>query len=133
MTQLIPSLDIPASDMQVVNCPLEHHFIKGCLVREMFVPEGTLFIGKIHKYEHILIIAQGSCLLRNQDGIFRVDAPYTRVCQPGTQRAAYAITDTTWLCVFRTDETDLSKIEDFAVATEQEYLTFLNDVKQLES
>src|SRR3990167_9863372 len=34
------------------NCPLKHHFANGIYVREILIPRGCLYVGRIHKFDH---------------------------------------------------------------------------------
>jgi hypothetical protein len=47
------------------------------------------------------------------------------VSKPGIKRAGYAHSDTVWICIHPTDETDLEKLEEHFIAqTDEEYLAF---------
>ena len=45
--------------MPQVECPLKHYFAPGVYLREIFMPAGSVVIGKIHKTEHFNIIQKG--------------------------------------------------------------------------
>lgn len=99
-----------------IDCPLKHHFAPGVYAREIFIPAGTVIIGKIHKHAHVNIISQGSASVMTEFGEMKIEAPCTFISQPGTKRAVLAITDVIWTTVHPTDETDLAKIEDEVIA-----------------
>lgn len=88
-----------------------HHFAPGIYAREMHIPAGTVLTGKIHKTEHLCIIAQGSLDVFNDGIVTKIVAPYTFVSQPGTKRGAYVYEDVVWTTIHATDETDLDKLE----------------------
>ena len=54
-----------AVESTLENCTLTHHFTPkdekyGCCTyaREMFIPKGTLIIGKIHRHQHLNFISK---------------------------------------------------------------------------
>jgi len=93
-----------------------HHFSNGVYARELFIPKGTVLIGKIHKHENLNILSQGDITVYTEDGPKRVQAPATIVSKPGTKRLGYAHEDCVWTCIHKTDETDLVKIEEEIIA-----------------
>src|SRR5438132_1119749 len=90
----------------------KHYWINGIYVREMFLPAGTVAVGKIHKVEHVFMVTAGTVVLVHENGApVTVEAPYIVTCAPGTRRAATALTDVTMIGVYRTDERDIEKAE----------------------
>lgn len=89
----------------------KHHFSKGIYAREILIPKGTTLTGKIHRTEHINIISQGDISVLTEQGIKRIQAPFTMISKPGTKRVGYAHEDTVWTTIHGTDETDLEKLE----------------------
>ena len=115
-----------ANELTPVDCPLQHSFIDGVYVRTIFIPAGTVIVGKIHKHSHANILSQGEVSVMTEDGgLERLKGPLTMTSPAGCKRAVYAHTDTTWTTIHRTDETDLEKIEDYVIAkTYEEYEHF---------
>lgn len=114
-------------------CPVTHYFAKGVYARAMFIPKGTVVVGKIHKYENLLILSQGELAFATDNGIERVRAPYTAVAKPGAKRCVLAIEDSVVTAVHGTDEKDVDKIEQIFIAqSEQEFLQFCDEQKRLE-
>lgn len=108
-----------------VDLPVQHYFSKGVYARELFIPKGTVLTGKIHKYTNLNIMSMGDVSVLTEDGVQRVQAPFTIVSPPGTKRVAYAHEDTIWTTIHGTDETDIDKIElEFVAQSDAEYLTF---------
>lgn len=109
---------------QVVITPV-HHFSPGVCVREITIPAGTVLTGEIHKYTHLNILTKGDMSVLTEDGIVRVQAPFTVLSPPGTKRVAYTWTECVWTTILPTDLTDIAQLEDHFIArTEAEYLTF---------
>ena len=86
--------------------------------RELFIPEGTTVVGKIHKHSHITILAEGKSAIVSQDGEEILEAPYVFVSTIGAKRAVHAITDCTWITVHLnpSNTQDITQIEDEHIA-----------------
>jgi len=96
-----------------VDIAIKHYFANGLYAREMFVPKGVMFTGKVHKTQHIIVVSQGDMTIADENGSRRVKAPFTMVCEPGTKRAGYAHEDTVWtnFHVNPDNEQDIDKVE----------------------
>lgn len=108
------------------DCPLQHVFAPGAYARTIFLPAGTVIVGKIHKHQHLNILSQGEVrVLTESGGVEALRGPLTMVSPAGTKRAVYALTDVVWTTIHLTNETDLAKIEDETIAkTYEEYEQF---------
>jgi quercetin dioxygenase-like cupin family protein len=114
-------------ELEPVECPLQHVFAPGAYARTMFIPAGTVIVGKIHKHAHLNILSQGTvCVKTETEGDRELTGPLTMVSPPGTKRAVYAVTDAVWTTIHLTNETDLEKIEGEVIApTFEDYEQFL--------
>lgn len=101
---------------QTLDLPVKHHFARGVYARELFVPKGTVIVGKIHKYSQVNIVSRGDMSVLTEDGIKRVKAGEHIVSGPGIKRAGYAHEDTVWTTIHGTQETDLDRLEDELIA-----------------
>ena len=99
-----------------IDLPVKHHFSRGVYARELFIPKGTVLVGKIHKYSQINIVSKGDISVLTEDGVKRVKSGTTIVSTPGVKRAGYAHEDTIWTTIHGTHETDLDKLEDELIA-----------------
>lgn len=108
-----------------------HHFSKGVYAREIFIPKGTILVGKIHKHENLNILSQGDISVISIDGAFRIKAPATIVSSPGVKRVAYAHEDSIWTTIHGTDERDLEKIEDEFIAKSYDEVKYIEGEKVL--
>lgn len=112
---------IAGGPLPAVECPLQHSLIDGVYVRTIFIPAGTVIVGKIHKHSHANILSQGEVIVFTEEGdMEHLKGPLTMVSPAGCKRAVRALTDTTWTTIHRTDETDLDKIEDWVIAKSYE-------------
>ena len=136
--QRLYQLQAALGDFPEANCPLQHVFAPGAYARTIFIPAGTVIVGKIHKHQHLNILSQGSVsVFTEAGGVERLTGPLTMVSPAGTKRAVYAETDAVWTTIHLTNETDLEKIEDEVIAkTYEEYEQFLLEgtkaMKQIE-
>jgi hypothetical protein len=113
------------------ECPLKHSFADGCYVREIFIPAGTVIVGKLHKHSHPNFLMSGEVsVFTEHRGLERLVGPLSMISEAGTKRVLYAHTDLKWITVHVTKETDLEKIEDEVIATS--YLEFESEIKKLE-
>jgi len=110
-----------------LDLPVTHHFAPGVYARELFIPKGTLLTGKIHKTEHLNILAKGKIAISNLGESKEFEAPYIYVSPPGTKRAGYVLEDSVWITIHVTEETDLEKIESEVIA--QSFLEFDETLK----
>lgn len=123
--------------MPQADLPIRHFFIEsprtvnGGYAREMTIPEGVALVGRVHKHSCINIISKGDISVTTDDGVKRIQAPYTFISPGGTKRAGYAHAETIWTTFHLTDETDVDKIEDdLGTVTHQEYLKYTLALEQ---
>lgn len=121
------ALQAAVGDLPEVECPLQHVFAPGAYARTIFIPAGTVIVGKIHKHAHLNILSQGEVqVLTESGGVESFRGPLTMVSPPGTKRAVVALTNAVWTTIHLTNETDLEKIEaDVIAPTYDEYAHFL--------
>jgi hypothetical protein len=93
------------------DMPLKHTLSNGVYMREMFIPKGTLLVGKIHKLECINIVSKGDISILTETGSGRITAGHTAVSPAGIQKVGFANEDTIFINIFRTEEADIEKIE----------------------
>lgn len=98
--------------MEQTECPLKHHFSPGVYLREIFMPAGTVVVGRVHKTEHFNILVQGACLIVHDDGTREeLRAPRVFVSKAGVQKVLYILEDMIWMTTHPSEETDLEKLE----------------------
>lgn len=110
-------------------CPLKHSFSDGIYVREIFIPAGTILVGKIHKHEHPNFLMSGTVDVVTEYGSERIEAPKSMISKSGTKRVVHAITDTVWITVHvnKDNTRDLNKLEEKIIAKSyDEYDKFIS-------
>lgn len=90
---------------------VEHEATQGMYLRKLFIPRGSLVVGKVHLKHCHNIVAAGDISVLTEHGQQRVQAGFTGMSTPGTQKVGYAHADTVFINVFRTDKTELDDIE----------------------
>lgn len=108
-----------------VEIPERDYFAHKTYAREITIPKDTILTGKIHNYSQINILSKGDISVLTEDGVKRMQAPFTIVSPPGTKRIAYAHEECVWTTLHGTDETDVAKIEaEFISQSNDQYLAF---------
>ncbi len=100
-----------ASPDKLVELEISESLSNGLYTRTLFIPKGVRLIGKIHKKPCVNIVAKGDISIMTESGAARVQAGYSVTSPAGMQKVGYAHEDTIFINVFRTDETDITKIE----------------------
>lgn len=108
-------------------CPLKHTFGDGCYIREITMPKGMLIVSKIHKVKHPYFILKGKVSVLTDEGVVKLEAPYSGMTPPGTKRILYIHEECVWATVHVTKETDLAKIEEEIIAKNFGELSITND------
>jgi len=105
------------------DTPVTHFFAGGVYVRQIFIPAGTLILGKRHRHETCNMLLQGRMLQFNEaDGSSTIlEAPAMFKSMPGTRKLGYALEDSIFCNIHPTDETNLEKIEEQVIIPEEEY------------
>jgi quercetin dioxygenase-like cupin family protein len=129
LNKRVEALGRVMSQLPQAELETKHHFADGMYAREVFREKGTVIVGKVHKKEHFYVILSGCVDVTTDKGVERIHAPRVIVSQPGTQRAVHAVEDSICITFHRTDNTDLSEIENelvepcaFALFNEQNKL-----------
>ena len=113
-------------------CPLKHSFADGVYVREIFIPAGTLIVGKIHKHSHPNFISSGRVAVMTEEGPKEIVGPCTMISPAGTKRLVYAYEDTVWTTIHVTDKINLEEIEEEIISKSYEEYDQLTTSKFVE-
>ena len=101
------------------SCPLKHSFSENIYVREIFIPEGMIIVGKIHKHQHPNFLLKGEVVVFTEgNGEEHLSAPCSMISGSGTKRALYAKTDLIWTTVHHnpTNTRNLVELEKIIIA-----------------
>ena len=94
--------DKPGGEEVTKINPLQHKFVDGMYIREIFTPKGQIFTTAIHKKDHMYFFMKGDLSILSEDGIKRIKAPYYGITTAGTKRIVYVHEDTIWITVHET-------------------------------
>jgi quercetin dioxygenase-like cupin family protein len=83
--------------MPQVEMPVTNMFAGGVYSRELFIPKGTVLIGKVHLTDHFNICLKGDLTFLTVDGPKRIVGPTMFVAPAGTKKLAYANEDSIWI------------------------------------
>lgn len=108
----------------------DHFFANGMYARKLERTAGTLIVGKVHKHEHLFIIAKGKLAIWTEDGMRELGAGSVIVSKPNTKRVTLALEDSIGITVHRTELTDVSEIEEEIIEPDPESMfDALNRIK----
>lgn len=113
--QKVETLGRALAQLEQTTMPLKHHFAPGIYMREIFMPAGTIVIGRKHKTKHLNVIERGSCYYVDDDMKRHVlEAPCTFISDAGAQKVLYITEDCVWKTIHANpdDETDLTVLLD---------------------
>lgn len=120
--------DMLAMSEHQLHLPVKEMVVDGMYVREVVIPKGTFLVGRIHRQASVNICSQGMMDIVSDTGCFTVKGPFTAISSPGVFKLGYAHEDTIWTNVFRTDETDLSKVDNLIAFNYQEMRSMLDPI-----
>lgn len=123
------------------QCVVTHHFAPidekyGCCTyaREIFLPKGSVVVGKIHRHQHLNFILKGKVSVATEFGKKYFEAPCTFISEVGLKRAVYAEEDTIWTTVHLTQyssEANLDKIEEEVISPTYEEIGMIDSIDVL--
>lgn len=117
-----------------IEFPVEHHFAPGVYTRSIFIPKGSIIVGKMHKTEHLNIVSQGLLTVWTEQGMKLVGAPAIIHSFPNCKRVALAHEDTVWTTVHANpdNETDVELLEARLTYSRKEQLDYMEDLCRLQ-
>lgn len=87
-----------------------HLIHAGMYARTILIPAGTVLTGALTEADNICVM-HGDITVTTDDGPQRLVGFHVLPANAGSKRAGMAHADTYWTTLFRTDETEVSKIE----------------------
>lgn len=119
---------VDAGGVEQVDCPVKHMFAPGVYIREIFMPEDTFIIGKIHKTSHFNEVISGECrVVTPASGkVEYYKAGDIFVSEAGVQKVVYNITDVVWRTVHvnQTNTQVLEQLEEICIAKDYDELPY---------
>lgn len=98
----VRALQSAMETMPQVKLELKHYFANDVYARELIIPKDVTIVGKIHKYDHLVMIIKGELSFSTDDNsISRVKAPFIVHSKAGAKRAIYAHEDSVMVTVHK--------------------------------
>lgn len=116
-----PNLAIRAQITKLLDFSLKKEQVKidaiftqipGLMGKTIYIPKGTVLVGKVHIKSHINLMSQGDITVFTEEGLERLKGFNIMPCSPGTARVGIAHEDTVWTTFYLSDKTDPQDIED---------------------
>lgn len=98
-------------ELPQVDCPVTHRFADGVYLREIFMPKGTIIIGKIHSTQHFNIILSGDVTIATTEGVWRAQGGHTFISEAGVQKIVVMHEDCVWQTIHPTHSKNLVELE----------------------
>ena len=112
--EMVLRLDEECRKHPQVMVELQHQLSGGMYARTGVIKKGCYLIGAQHKTDHINILF-GDISVSTDEGIKRLVGYHVLPTKAGNNRVGVAHEDTVWTTICKTEETDLTKIEDALV------------------
>jgi hypothetical protein len=92
----------------------EHYFAEGVYARSMWLPRGTVIVGRMHIQSRVCIVSAGHCKWWDEFNPEPVEvrAPWIGEFKPGSKTVVAAIEDTYWTAIVGTGLTEPMEILD---------------------
>lgn len=128
--QELRALQLALTGLPQINAEPKHRFCGDIYLRELEIPEGSLVLGKIHKHEHFVILAEGACRINTDKGMQDIIAPHVWISKPGDQRALYAYEHCTFFTIHENEggNQDIESLEDGIVEQDLEGFKYLGEL-----
>ena len=94
-----------------VEMPATNQWAPHMCIRSLFIPAGTILVGKMHRTEHFNILLKGSITILMDDGPKLFEAPCIFVSKAGTKKIGYAHTDVWYANTHVTETTTEEELE----------------------
>lgn len=107
----IRKLEADCLKLPQIQIGLWHHLSGGMYARTGVIKAGCVLVGAEHKTDHFNVMC-GDITVTTDDGVQRLTGYHVLPTKAGKKRAGVAHIDTIWTTICKTDETELSKIED---------------------
>lgn len=107
----ILAIQAAAAALPQFDFELMHHHTKGAYGRQLFMPKGSLVVGKRHRHQHFLVVAGHVEIGMEGEAPFELRGFHVLDSMPGVKRVITALSDSYLLTFHITDKTDLGDIE----------------------
>jgi len=116
-------IEAEMKEHEPVEIPETHTFAGGVYIREIFIPAGTLIMGKRHRGKTCNILMKGELLLyvSEEDKPAHIKGPLVFESPANAKKLAFCLSDAVFMNIHPTEKTDLKEIEEEFIITEEEF------------
>lgn len=119
----VTALERELFNQETIDLPVRHLFAGGMYARELFIPKGTVLVGRVHKFDHFDIMLSGDVTVSMEDGsVRRWRGVQFRVGRVGKKRAYYAHEDARLVTIHSSEERDPEELFDLMTCSSYEEL-----------
>lgn len=112
VTKSLPQLDLPVTES----------LKDGLYTRQLFIPTGTILTGRVWLDDYVDIMISGEIIVATAAGVLTLSGYNILDGKAGRKRAGYAVKDTLWLTVHKTQATEVAGLlEQLSVFSMREY------------
>lgn len=116
------ALIVAAAKLPPLVPEVKHLWADGLCMRTMAHPAGTVVVGAEYKKSHIFYLVSGRILVDIEGEALELTGGDMFVAKPGTQKAAYALEDSTVACFYGTQSTNIVDLVAEFTTTEHRFL-----------
>lgn len=102
--------------MNLDNLGIAHHFGGGVYVKETRIPANMRLMQHIHEHDHLSVLVSGEVIVTVDGVSSRYFAPAVLTIEAGKAHEVVSITDSVWMCIHATEETDPEKVDQVLIA-----------------
>lgn len=102
--------------MSLDNIGITHHFGGGVYVKEARIPANMRLTQHIHGHDHLSVLVSGEVSVSVDGTIKSYVAPAVLTIEAGKAHEVVCLTETVWMCIHATDETDPAKVDEVLIA-----------------
>lgn len=88
-----------------------HHFNAGVYIKETHIPAGKALGKHVHDFSHFSVLSKGDIVLFVDGERQELSGPMVLNIKAGSVHEVATLTDTVWLCIHATSETDPERVD----------------------
>lgn len=109
-------IEIAIKEAGLNNLGITHHFGGGVYVKETRIPANMRLTQHVHEHDHLSVLVSGEVIVRVDGVLTSHTAPAVLTIASGKAHEVVCLTDTIWMCIHATDETDPEKVDQVLIA-----------------
>ena len=98
-----------------VGCSIRHHWLSRGYMKDTLIPQGVELVQHSHTFDHVSVLLSGCVVVKVEGEVHRYTAPAGIMITANRAHSVLAMEESVWLCIHKTDETDVGKIDESIV------------------